>query len=578
MTAALTAQRGLVLAGMVCGLSLGTGGKPTLAQDVDEGIMRRQQEYLERLEQERLKPFLAPPPAEDDVAPTPTEDTLGDAPCFDIHTITLEGPKATTSVPTRDLTDPLLGQCLGMAEIDRLVRDLTAAYVEAGYVTTRVYIPQQSLKSGTLKLVVIEGTLDGFETGLSGLERSNLAMAFPGLTGEVLNLRDLEQGLDQINRLSRYNLKMMLEPGQKQGGTTVALSGHRQKAWQVHSSVDNSGSQATGATVAGLQGTLEDMLGLNEQWTVNWKGGPVPVTGPGRNESLSGALSLPVGWWLLSLSANRFTYSNPISGLNRIIDSRGVSRTRKLRLDRVVHRDNASKTVAAGAVTVKDSVNYVQGLRIAASSRRLAVGSLDVTHSRRVLGGALSVTVGTDVGLRAFGAEKDGDQPSHAARAQFRKYRLNMNYWRPLPSPVEGIDVEWTSALSGQWSRHTLFSTERISAGGPYSVRGFKDQSISGDVGGWWRNDLRLTLPPTGITSLDQVMGRPYISTGFDGGWIRPDHRDAFERGTVTGLSATLGMRGGAVNGSFTVGRALRVPQFLRPKKTVFYFTLSTAF
>ena len=280
----------------------------------------------------------------------------------------------------------------------------------------------------------------------------------------------------------------------------------------------------------------------------------------------------------MSLSANRFTYSNPISGLNRLIDTRGASRTRKLRVDRVVHRDGTGKTIAAGAVTVKDSVNYVQGLRISASSRRLAVGSLDVTHSRRVLGGALSVTLGADVGLRAFGAKKDGDQPSHAARAQFRKYRLNMNYWRPLPSPVEGVDVEWTSALSGQWSRHTLFSTERISAGGMYSVRGFKDQSISGDVGGWWRNDLRVTLPATGFAPLDRVVGRSYVGAGFDGGWIRPDHRDAFERGTVTGLSASVGMQGGAVNGSLTVSRALRVPHFLRPKKTAVYFTLSTTF
>ena len=298
MSVAVTVRRCFGLLGVVCGVSLGPGDNgPAWAQDVDEGIMRRQQEHLDRLEQERLKPFLAPPEVEEE-APAPIDEAPINAPCFDIHTITLDGPKATTDVATQALTDPLLGQCLGMAEIDRLVRDLTAAYVDAGYVTTRVYIPQQSLKSGTLKLVVIEGTLDGFEPGLSGLQDSNLMTAFPGLKGEVLNLRDLEQGLDQINRLSRYNLQMMLEPGQNQGGPTVALSGRPKKAWQIKAGINNSGSQSTGATVADLQGTLEDVLGLNEQWTVNRQGGPVPVTGSGGTRVCPALRRCPsVGGW-----------------------------------------------------------------------------------------------------------------------------------------------------------------------------------------------------------------------------------------------------------------------------------------
>ncbi|MDF5827945.1 ShlB/FhaC/HecB family hemolysin secretion/activation protein [Pseudomonas aeruginosa] len=36
-----------------------------------------------------------------------------------------------------------------------------------------------------------------------------------------------------------------------------------------------------------------------------------------------------------------------------------------------------------------------------------------------------------------------------------------------------------------------LFSPQRISLGGNSSVRGFKDQTLTGDSGGYWRNQLR---------------------------------------------------------------------------------------
>ena len=53
------------------------------------------------------------------------------------------------------------------------------------------------------------------------------------------------------------------------------------------------------------------------------------------------------------------------------------------------------------------------------------------------------------------------------------------------------------SRMTGQRSEDVLYGPQRISIGGLSSVRGFKEQSLSGDSGGYWRNQLRWRRPVT---------------------------------------------------------------------------------
>src|SRR3546814_5010894 len=70
----------------------------------------------------------------------------------------------THSDPTRRSSDRLshlvadyVGQCVGKAEIDAILARITQYFIDRGLVTTRAYIPPQDLRTGLLKLVVVEG-------------------------------------------------------------------------------------------------------------------------------------------------------------------------------------------------------------------------------------------------------------------------------------------------------------------------------------------------------------------------------------------------------------------------------------
>lgn len=99
-------------------------------------------------------------------------------------------------------------------------------------------------------------------------------------------------------------------------------------------------------------------------------------------------------------------------------------------------------------------------------------------------------------GLRMLGATADDPERNGAPRSEFRKLGLSASYFYPLAPSLYYL----TSAY-GQTSADNLYAGERISIGGQYSVRGFKEQYLTGNRGAYWRNELNWqwwTLPGLG--------------------------------------------------------------------------------
>lgn len=101
------------------------------------------------------------------------------------------------------------GACVGKRGIDVLVKRLSQAILARGYVTTRVLVPEQDLSTSTLKLSLIPGVIRHIRFADETL-RGTWKTAFPTRDGELLNLRDLEQGLEQMKRVSGQDVSMQI--------------------------------------------------------------------------------------------------------------------------------------------------------------------------------------------------------------------------------------------------------------------------------------------------------------------------------------------------------------------------------
>ncbi|NWC00964.1 ShlB/FhaC/HecB family hemolysin secretion/activation protein, partial [Pseudomonas gingeri] len=112
--------------------------------------------------------------------------------------------------------------------------------------------------------------------------------------------------------------------------------------------------------------------------------------------------------------------------------------------------------------------------------------------------------------------------------ARYRKYTATVSYLQPFK--LWGESFSFSSLMTGQRSDDVLFSSQRMSLGGQSSIRGYKDQTLSGDSGGYWRNDLRWSRPVT-LAWLQPLLSEYGTSVGYDQGVIRHGRYSAEQHG-----------------------------------------------
>ena len=188
-------------------------------------------------------------------------------PCFDINHIYLTGElseKFTFALtPFTIGKSSLLGSCLSVNDINRLVTNVQNRIIEEGYVTTRVLVQNQNLKSGNLFLTLIPGRIDQItavdikasrpiyvDSRLnSGGNPANFAPAMPMRSGDLLNVRDIEQALENFKRVPTADADFSIAPSSRMstpGYSDIAVKWQQDKRWRLSASVDDSGQESTG--------------------------------------------------------------------------------------------------------------------------------------------------------------------------------------------------------------------------------------------------------------------------------------------------------------------------------------------
>lgn len=546
----------------VAAAPLQTPGDRDLIRDRQQQLLQDQQKRLDELQQLPGKP-LPPAPAEQP----------GEQRCFTIKTVTLKGAEHLGSADRERLLAPYRDQCLSVPQINTLLKAITHHYLERGYVTTRAYLPAQELASGQLIIVVVEGRLESLDSSALASSRE-LAMAFPGTTGEVLNLRELEQLVDQLTRLPSRQVEMELAPGDQLGGSHVGLKGQRLKPWRLSATRNNDGEKSTGEQQMGLGLDWDSPLGLADQ--LNLRANQDAVSDRWRhsdNQSLY--YSLPWGWWTFNYSYSQSYYRtrNDATGFNFVLD--GESNNQQVRAERVLHRDNLSKTGVSLGLSHLRTRNYLDDHLIDVSSNRITETQLGFNHGRRIGNALVNADIGWQQGIGALDAQGSGRPQGSEPVARYNKYSLTLSYLQPLRLWDENFSFD--SLVTGQRSEDVLFSPQRISLGGLNSVRGFQDQSLSGNSGGYWRNQLRWRRAVT-WPALQPFVQEYGMAFAYDVGVIKADRYNHDAKGRMSGNALELNARGQYLAASVSFARSLERPAIIERREHPVYFRVDLFF
>ncbi|MCG8292126.1 ShlB/FhaC/HecB family hemolysin secretion/activation protein [Pseudomonas entomophila] len=535
-------------------------GDQDLIRDRQDRLLQEQQRRLDEL---RTLPGNAGEPSE----AQPAADTR----CFTIRTIELKGADSLSAAERDALLKPFIGQCLGVTQLNALLKAITDHYLDRGLVTSRAYLPQQDLSAGHLQVLVVEGRLEGLRPDAgSGLSDRELAMAFPGGTGERLNLREIEQMVDQLNRLPSNKAQMELTPGKAVGGSEVLVRNTPQKPWRASLSRNNEGQRSTGEQMLNLGLEWDSPLGLADQLVL--RGGHDVVsdhTQGSKNSVLY--YNLPWGWWNFTYSYSESEYRSLAQANLFAFKQTGDSQNHQLRAERVVHRDATSKTSLNAGIAHLRTNNYIEDSRLAASSNRLSEAQFGINHGRRLGNAFVNLDLGTQEGIGAFDAQDNGHPRPGQPVARYRKYSATLSYVHGFE--VLGERLSFSSLATGQRSEDVLFSPQRISLGGLSSVRGLKDQSLSGDSGGYWRSDLRWTRP-VNWPVLQPLLAEYGLGLGYDLGVISNDRYNGEYHGRASSHSLELFARGQHLAASVTFAHSLERPDALPEKERPVYLRL----
>ncbi|WP_320241840.1 ShlB/FhaC/HecB family hemolysin secretion/activation protein [Cognatiyoonia sp. IB215182] len=551
------------------------------AQSAEEQAAAQAAAIQREQAQAQQDPVIDAPDGARPQAPALVRSAVGQT-CIDITDVNVAGVSLISSDRVQRVVAPVQGQCLGLAEINSVLEAITFAYVEAGYIAARAFLPEQDLSDGQLDVVVVEGSLEAIIVNSDpDVAPRQRATAFPGMVGAPVNLRDIEQGLDQLSRLRSVNATMELAAGSESGASVLAVNRQVGRRWHASLGLDDQGSASTGEYQSRLSFGYDDLLGLNDTLSLTYQrsmdDSPLSFSdNRPHGDTWTARFEVPYGYWSFALDGNRNAYKSQIDGAIDPIETSGNSSTKNVRVSRIVHRDQISKTTAAGTLTAKETESFILGSRIDVSSRRLSIFNLDVSHSRQIWGGQGLASLGVSRGLDILGAIVDNDAPDGAPVAQFTKYDFALGYARNFAIQVQS--VTYNVRLTGQWSDDLLFGSEQMSLGGHSSVRGAESALLFGNRGLTLRNEFAMPVAFFDHQKYAQAFGQivPYLA--IDLGRVAPQAPYGIPGGNLSGTAFGLRSQGGHMSFDISYADVLNLPDNLpaaRPDSGVFAASLS---
>lgn len=502
-----------------------------------------------------------------------------ETPCFKINQFLLEVPPQLPA-KTRALAasssafdrfrfaqnhlEKYSGRCIGRAGVGLLLKGLTDQIISKGYTTTRLGIPEQDMSAGTLKLTLIPGLIH--QIRFADAETSGRFNAFPSSPGDLFNLRDFEQGLEEMKRVTSQDVDMQIVPAGGLGESDIVVTVKRSKSWRIVANLDDTGAKGTGKLQAGLTLAWDNPLNANDLFTIG-------ATSDGENniaakgtQGNSTSYSIPFGYWALSLSANEFKYHQRVEGVNQTFISSGTAQNTESKISYLFHRNQEQKNTLQLRTGKRWSRSYIDNTEVKVQYRNTTFAELALLHKHYLGQSQLDVTLAYRWGVPWLDGQRDPDNlPATSPRLNYQLATIDTT----LSTPFKLWDkpLNYTATFRAQNANSSLYASEWFSIGSRWTVRGFDGESTLGAEQGYYlRNEIG--IPISGTTQS--------VYAGVDYGKVFGPNVPNLIGDHLAGV--VLGMRGSLLKGmnyDIFAGTSLYKPAGFRTDEPAAGFSLN---
>lgn len=460
------------------------------------------------------KPAVSQPPA-----PAAAPATSG-GPRFEVRRFEVQGATLISQARIDAALAPFIGAGRDFGDVQRALEVLERLFVDAGYGSVQVLLPEQELEQGNVRFQVIEPKIGKVSVeGNSAYSEANVRASLPALKeGAAPNSGDISANLRLANENPGKATTVLLRAGSGEGEVDAVVRVVEDKITRWNVSFDNSGTSRLNTT-----GSFRLAIGMQTAnvWGRDHVIGAQIVTSPEQRDRSEPQPTAPDETARLRLTGVSrdvaifgVQYRIPLYGLGDFIDFSagysnvnsgvvsaispfnisgrgsvfGVRYTSNLRSPspsyehRMIYAadwrifSNNVVLAGAGASLVPDitvhpvSATYVGTWRPSGSETSFYLG-----YHRNIPGG-------NDGGSDAFDRSSAGSGlpagSNAGARPGYSIWRFGFSHLRQFAG-----DWQFRFNLSGQVTQDRLVSPEQFGMGGAASIRGLTERQFALDNG-----------------------------------------------------------------------------------------------
>jgi hemolysin activation/secretion protein len=406
---------------------------------------------------------------------------------FQISRFDVSGNTLLAPAEVQAAVAPFTGPGRDFGDVQRALEALEALYHARGYNVVTVQLPEQELNGGVVRLNVIQTRLSRvIVSGNRYYPEQNIRAGLPTLQpGQTPNLGEVSANLRLVNENPGKKLKLNLADSQLNPEADDEVEARieviDERPWKLMLSVDNTGTEATGETHAGVMLQHANLWGRDHVGSIQYT---TTAERPDRVAVWSAGYHIPL--YSLGDSIDLFaSYSNVDSGtVNAGIFDLAVSGKGAVFGGRYTHalakRGSLEHRLVYG-VDVKAYKNSVMfGGENFGNDVTVHPLSIGWTANAAMANGELNfaLTALQNIAGGARGGSRDFAAVRAAAKASYTMLRFSAAI-----SNVIGGDWQTRVLLNGQATGDALVPGEQFGAGGSTTVRGFGERDLATDSG-----------------------------------------------------------------------------------------------
>jgi hemolysin activation/secretion protein len=391
------------------------------------------------------------------------------------------------------LVTPYTNTFLSEQEINNMLVEIKAAYMNLGFITVNPYIIDDLEYSDRLKIRIKYGFVEEIILNKnSWQDRLRLWMvSLISVKGNHLNIKSLELIIDQLNTLSSSRAKSEILPGKFDNGSILRITDNPLYPYRIDIGCDNLGEKSTGKIRYKTNLDIENILSLNEAFSFNFTTN-YPTYFDEQlliNRNISASATFSLSNYTFSISHNKTKAQTPIiKPYAPTLFYKTQTHATTLILKRPVFKTRNTKISMNIEVGKKQNSSSINDILLEIQSTRISPIVVRLNYSTIMLGWQSIAEIAYHQGTKWWKATTPStggnmQQPN----PQFKKFTTNLTLGNTFL--LKGVNLGYQIKISQQYTPHILFDTEQISLSGMEGVRGLS-QSYKSNNGFSIKNEI----------------------------------------------------------------------------------------